>query len=51
MREDLMLRLEEFKKQYPVEEDCDYNGDGTVDGNDATYLLYHTMFPNVYPID
>ena len=35
---------------YPVNQDCDFNGDGEVNDKDAVYLLYYTSLPDLYPI-
>ncbi len=35
---------------YPVDQDCDFNGDGVVTDQDAVYLLYYTFLPDQYPI-
>ena len=35
---------------YPVNQDCDFNGDGEINDKDAVYLLYHTFLPDLYPL-
>ena len=35
---------------YPVEQDCDFDKNGTIDGDDAVYLLYHILFGEEYPL-
>ncbi len=35
---------------YPVNQDCDFNGDTQVNDKDAIYLLYHTFLPSLYPL-
>lgn len=36
--------------EYPVRQDCDFDGNGAVDSKDATYLLYYTFSPDEYPL-
>ena len=36
--------------EYPVRQDCDFDGSGAVDSKDATYLLYYTFSPDEYPL-
>lgn len=40
-----------FGDSYPIQQDCDYNCDGTVTDADALYLLYHTIFGDSYPLN
>ncbi len=35
---------------YPVNQDCDFNGDTQVNDKDAIHLLYHTFLPSLYPL-
>ena len=35
---------------YPVDQDCDFNGDGEVNDSDAVHLLYYTFLPDLYPL-
>lgn len=30
--------------------DADYTGDGSINNEDVAYLLWHTLFPDDYPI-
>ena len=36
--------------EYPVRQDCDFDGNGAVDSKDATYLLYYTFSPDEDPL-
>ena len=38
-------------EEYPLNQSCDYNGDGVIDSSDAVYLLYHFMFGELYPLN
>jgi hypothetical protein len=35
---------------YPVDQECDFNGDGEVNDADAVHLLYYTFLPDLYPL-
>ena len=39
-----------FQKFYPLNTDCDFNNDSTIDDKDANYLLFHIFFPEVYEL-
>ena len=37
-------------EKYPVNQPCDYNGDGEITDADAVYLLKHIFRPEKYPL-
>ena len=39
-----------FSDQYPVTQNCDYDGDEEINTNDVIYLLMHIYFPEQYPL-
>ena len=45
-----MLMFTFFPDDYPVNQTCDFNGDGFVNDADAEHLLMYTFFPEDYPL-
>ena len=39
-----------FPEQYPLDQSCDYDGDGEITEADAIYLLMASYFPEQYPL-
>ena len=39
-----------YPDEYPIEGECDFNGDGELTDADAIYLLYYTFYPDEYPL-
>ena len=45
-----LLMFTFFPDDYPVNQTCDFNGDGKVNDADAEHLLMYTFFPEDYPL-
>lgn len=45
-----LLMFTFFPEDYPVNQTCDFNGDGFVNDADAEHLLMYTFFPEDYPL-
>ena len=45
-----LLMFTFFPEDYPVNQSCDFNGDGKVNDADAEHLLMFTFFPEDYPL-
>lgn len=45
-----LLMFTFFPEDYPVNQTCDFNGDGKVNDADAEHLLMFTFFPEDYPL-
>ncbi|MBE6805870.1 MAG: hypothetical protein E7526_05070 [Ruminococcaceae bacterium] len=45
-----LLMFTFFPDDYPVNQTCDFNGDGKVNDADAEHLLMFTFFPEDYPL-
>ena len=45
-----LLMFTFFAEEYPVNQSCDFNGDGFVNDADAEHLLMFTFFPEEYPL-
>lgn len=46
-----LLMFTFFPEDYPVNQTCDFNGDGKINDADAEHLLMYTFFPEDYPLN